>query len=244
MKAIKDDLGAAFNDGGTITSGELADYFHSKDPEISSDAIRQRIVRLKQSGALIGLGKGIYTLSSKPKYKPKSDAFIAKLNRLFSKKFAGIKSCAWSSAWLNDFTIHQPAHFFYLFETEPDMIETTFNLFKDNNISAWLQPNQDTIQLYLQSQPNSVIVKPLITRSPVIKSPKTSLPELEKILVDVFAEKELFYYLRGQELVNIYERASDRYLISWQRLYSYASRRGLKKQIEKFIMNYTDLKSD
>jgi hypothetical protein len=244
MRVTKDEIHAAFNGSGSIAADELAGFFRTKDPAISDDAIRQRITRLKQSGFLAGLGKGIYTISNKPRFDPQPDAFITKLSKLFTKSYSGIKFCIWSSAWLNDFMTHQPAQFFYLFETEQDMVETSFHLLKDNDIHAWLQPDRETVQLYVMGQKNAVIVKPLVSRAPVINTAKASLPTLEKMLVDAFAEKDLFYYLKGQELTNIFERAIARYLVSWSKLYSYANRRGLKEQIEQFIKDNPDIQPD
>ena len=37
---------------------------------------------------------------------------------------------------------------------------------------------------------------------------------VEKLLVDLYCEKDLFYFLQGQELVNIFGNAFDKYTIN------------------------------
>jgi hypothetical protein len=48
---------------------------------------------------------------------------------------------------------------------------------------------------------------------------------LEKILVDFYADTDTFYYLQGNEILNIYHSAFEKYTINRYRLMRYAKRR-------------------
>jgi len=235
MNKKANDIRDAFKGITTITSKELVAYFRETDINATDVSVRQRISRYKRMGFLVSIRQGVYAIVDKPLYKPESDPFIQKLSKNFSAAYPEINYCIWSSAWLYNFMVHQPAHYFYLFETEQDMVESAFNLLKDNGLNAWLNPDEQTIQLYVMGQKNPVVVKPIISRSPVFKSQKSNLPMLEKILVDAYVEKKIFYFLQGQELSNIFNFAFGKYSIAWSRLLSYARRRGVGQEIGQYI---------
>jgi len=235
MKAKTSDLATALKNRPTITTKELAELYHNKNIPTDSASIRKWISRLKMAGRLTTVSKGVYAVSKKPAYSPGSDSFIESLINTFKTGFAEITACCWSSGWLNSFMIHQPARYFYLFETESDMVETAFNLFKDSNLNVWLNPDENTMQLYVLGSLEPVIVKPLVSRAPLIKTGTTMVPTLEKILVDVWTEKKLFNFIQGEELANLYDFAFAHYAISYSRLIGYARRRGTDQEIDQYV---------
>jgi len=243
MDTTNDQIRVAFKDKSAITLQELAVYFRNNDDTATDESIRKRISRLKKSGVLVSVGRGVYAITNKPLYKPENDSFMVKLTKIFLSAYPEINSCVWTSAWLYDFMIHQPAHYFYLFETEPDMVEATFNLMKDNNINAWLNPNEQTMQLYVMEKKNAVIIKQLVSRSPLIKSHKANLPMLEKMLVDAWFDKKFFYFLQGGELSTIFNFAFSKYTVNYSRLLSYAGRRGIAKEIDLYIKKRVNLQN-
>ena len=91
------------------------------------------------------------------------------------------------------------------------------------------------VEEFISSQKNSVVIKTLISESPLqtIKNIPTS--SLEKLLVDLYCDKNLFYFLQGNELVNVFRNAFDKYTINQSKLLRYADRRQKKIQIEELI---------
>ncbi|MEX2593325.1 MAG: DUF6577 family protein [Anditalea sp.] len=80
---------------------------------------------------------------------------------------------------------------------------------KDSSRSElFLNPDAKAIDFYIAESTYPVIIKKLITRSPIVKRTgkkvKLYTPQLEKLLVDLFAEDKLFYFLKGSELMHIY----------------------------------------
>ncbi|MFA5815762.1 MAG: type IV toxin-antitoxin system AbiEi family antitoxin domain-containing protein [Bacteroidales bacterium] len=235
MKTKTNDLAAALKNKPAVTTKELADLYHNENNQAGSASIRKRISRLKIAGQLATIRKGVYAVSKKPVYSPRNDEFTESLINTFQANYPEINACCWSSGWLNSFMIHQPARYFYLFETEPDMVETTFNLFKDSKLNVWLNPDENTMQLYVLGFLDPIIVKPLVSRAPLIKTGTATLPTLEKILVDAWTEKKIFYSIQGEELVNIFDFAFAHYTLSYSRLIGYARRRGIDQEIDRFV---------
>ena len=235
MRKTKIDIKDAFDGKDSLTKDEIAAYIRGIITNASDDSIRQRISRYKKLGIIVNVKKSVYALSQKPIYQHPEDLFINKLSKIFTSKYSQINYCIWSSAWLYDFTIHQPTQFFYIFETESDMVETAFNLFKDNEFKAFLNPDEQSIQLYVMGQKKPIIVKQLITRSPLVKTKKAKCPSIEKMLVDAYNDKKQFYFIQGEEIKNIFKFSFDKYAINISKLLSYAERRGNKKEMSVFV---------
>ncbi len=106
----------------------------------------------------------------------------------------------------------------------------------------YLNPDEKAINFYIAESNYPVVIKKLITRSPISKRTekvgKFYTPLLEKILVDLFAEEKLFNYLQGSELMHIYMNAISNYAINFTKLFSYAKRREREQDIKQFMNNH------
>lgn len=229
---------------------ELIDYFKgkayftnedirafNKDTGISitEEAFRIRIHRLKKRGIIQTVARGMYTIAIKPLYTPEPDKFLKKVNRLFLQKYDDLGYCIWNTRWLNNFMIHQPISAFYILETDKDVTESAFYYLKDNNVKAFNNPTEQIMEQYVMGEQDVVVVKPLVSRAPLIKVEQIAFPELEKILVDIYCDQHQFYIYGGQEMINIYENAFDHYNINLSSLNAYAARRGKKDLIKSFM---------
>lgn len=224
----------------TFTRKDLHDFYLEIQSEITEGTFDWRISQLKKRNVLKSVGRGIYILYGKPEYKPVLGKSSAKIVRLLEKSFSDIKYCIWETSWLNEFAIHQAGALFTVLEIEKELIQSVFYFLKDNNIKdVFLQPNSKEIEIYVIEKESPVVLKTLISRAPLqkIKDKKfeISVPTLEKILVDVFCDRDIFYFYSGEETFRIYESTIDLYAIDFSRLHAYARRRGREKEIKDFL---------
>ena len=221
----------------SLTKNDINSIFNELGVALSNNALRKHIYRLKEKGLLFSVGKGIYSIEAKPQYIPDLDNFTNKIRILFEKSYQDVKYCIWSTAWLHDFMVHQPFNWFYIFEVEKDMLETVFYLFKDNNINAFNSPDKSILETYATEEKRAVIIKNLTSRSPILNVQKNKVPTTEKMLIDTFCDKDIFYFYQGVELVNIFEQAIERYHINFSALLNYAAQRGKKEEIKDLLLN-------
>jgi len=57
------------------------------------------------------------------------------------------------------------------------------------------------------------------------------VPALKKILVDLYADIDLFSFIQGNELFHITKNAIEKYSINYGKLLRYATRRAKKEEI-------------
>ena len=81
---------------------------------------------------------------------------------------------------------------------------------------------------------NKFIIKPLVHDSPIANH-QVPIPRIEKILVDLFIEKDLFLPFQGKELANIYANAFSNFSVNLTTLLAYAERRKKKNDIVDYL---------
>jgi hypothetical protein len=241
-KTLENRLIEEFKNKEAFTREELFQFYRYFEPDLKDGTFGWRIHDLKNRNIIKPLKTGLYVISTKPKFKPDISSGLLKIARQLSEKFDAVKYCIWEAAWLNEFLQHQTGKPAFFIEVEKGFEASLFYALKDNlHKEVFLNPDEKAIDFYIAESIQPVIIKKLLTRSPLIKRTenKTMLntPALEKILVDVFAEEHLFYYLQGGELMHIYENALTKYTINFTTLFSYAKRREKENDIKQFMTN-------
>lgn len=226
----------------SFDKSDLRAWYAAHGIDMTEENLRVRIHRWKAKGVLQTVASGKYTIGQKPNYTPIPDKFIRKVNKLFLSSYDELDYCIWSTQRLMDLMLHIPVRYFYVLETEKDATETIFHYFKENGINAYYHPNQDQIYRYVVPEADAIIVRPLISRSPCQMVEKVRMPLIEKILVDLYCDTEIFYAYGGSELIRIYENVLLHYTVNFTRLLGYAERRKKNKEIKAFMLdNFEEL---
>ena len=92
------------------------------------------------------------------------------------------------------------------------------------------------IENYVYASKEAIIVKALLSESPIQSAGGVPVQSLEKIMVDLYADSNLFLFLQGNELVNIFRNAFEKYTINRDKLMRYAKRRN-KEKLMKIAIN-------
>ena len=241
-KIIENRLIEEFKDRESFSREDLFDFFRYFEPDLKEGTFGWRIYDLKNKNIIKPLKRGIYVISYKPKYKPEIFHEVLQLSKKITERFEDVKHCIWDMAWLNEFSQHQSSKHIILIEIEKDFTESVYYDLKDSfRYDIFLNPDETAIDLYVSESNQPVIIKKLITRSPIDKRTekrvKLYTPLIEKILVDIFSEEKLFYFYQGSELMHIYENAINSYIINFTKLFSYAKRREKEQVIKSFMTN-------
>ncbi len=81
---------------------------------------------------------------------------------------------------------------------------------------------------------STIVVRPLVTDSPIQKNENTNVTTLEKMLVDLCVDKE-FISFQGNEIYHIYKNAFEAYTINEQTMLRYAGRKTKREKVETIL---------
>ncbi|RLD42925.1 MAG: hypothetical protein DRI86_10840 [Bacteroidetes bacterium] len=223
-----------------IAIDDVQKYFSSIGIDMGRSAVRTRLSRWKEKGLIYRIARGKYKIASSHEFIQESDAIIRKCVKLFDSEYDDLAYSIWNTKLLNSYMNHIPINSFYVFECEKDIIESVFYLFKDNGLNAFLKPNPELMSQNVVSDKNSIIVRPLISRSPSIKVKNIQFASPEKILVDLFCDQETFYIYGGSEMNMIFLSMFRNYTINYSKMMNYAERRKRHKELLRFISEYIE----
>lgn len=227
-----------FKDKAFITQDELRAYFREKDPNLTNGVLYWHIDQLKKSQTLLPVKRGVYSLTKKPVFEPTLNRSLRKLQKqidgIFSEDFMAI---VWSTEWVHQFMVQQPFHSITIIETEKEYLRAVFDSLRESNQNVFLNPSKEVVQEYVLDHPLAIVIKPRISRSPTVLAENLTVASLEKMLVDIFCDKDLFVAYQGQELGNIFNNTWKHYSLNLSALANYAKRRRRYAGLVDFLKN-------
>lgn len=204
------------------------------EADISRHTVSWYLTKLTESGQLRRIGHGKYAKADKQKFTISPTEEQQSLNQALKQHWPFAHFCIYDGSIISPLQHLLAANNITYIETEREATSAVFNHLKDKGLIAYLRPTRDLIYNYIDLSQPAIFVKPLITESPVQECNGVLVPTLEKLLVDLQKDAD-FFYLQEAEGFNIFRNAMSLYTINESRLLRYASRRGIRKEIETII---------
>jgi len=200
---------------------------------LSEKSLSQQLYRLLKSNRLERVKQTIYRL---PVSLFAISEEIKQLNEILKNQFPFADFCLWSSNVLMPFMHHIPNLNFIYVDVENDVAESAFNFLKSNQKkSIFFRPNKEEFNRYIVGT-EAIIVRGLVSESPLQTVQNIQTPTLEKVLVDIADDVE-FDFMQGAEITYFYRNVMERNEINKRKLLRYASRRGRKEKVEQLYNN-------
>ncbi len=205
---------------------------------ISKVTLSWYLRELVKDNMLYKLGRGIYT--SRPHqattYTPRLRNKAIKIGKLIAGAFPFIKLSVFDGQALADFQHHISSNNLIYIEVEREIMESIFHWLKGEGYKVYLNPNKDFVYDNIDISIDALIVKPLISESPLTEIRGISTPTIEKILVDILCDDDMDY-LHGSEWHYIFDHVMNSFSVNRSTLLRYASRRNAKDKIGKALEN-------
>ena len=200
---------------------------------LSGKSLSQQIYRLLKANRLEKIKQGVYRL---PVSLFAVHEGIKQLYGILKTQFPFADFCLWSSNVLIPFMHHIPNLNFIYVDVENDVAESMFNFLKNNQAkSIFFRPNKEEFSRYIAGT-EAIIVRQLISESPLQMIEDVQTPTLEKLLADIAGDVE-FDFLQGAEITYLYRNVMERHAINKRKLLRYASRRGRREKVEQLYNN-------
>lgn len=154
-------------------------------------------------------------------------------NKLIAE-FPFIDICIWNTKILNEFMQHQSGSFQIIVEVEKEVTQSVFYFLKELNYPVFIEPTEEILEKYLPTDKDAIIIKPLVSESPLQELNNVKTVTIEKLLVDIFSDTIIFTAQQGTELNTIFNTAFGKYTVNQSKILRYASRRRKKEAFIKF----------
>ncbi|WP_312082161.1 MULTISPECIES: DUF6577 family protein [Epilithonimonas] len=203
-------------------------------PSWSENTINMYLSKLKKYGVLNNPARGIYEIENKEQFYPKISSNLKRIYNKVNREFPYISFCVWDTIWFNDFMIHQPFKNYVVLEVEKDACESVFLFLSQIMKNVFFNPDEEIFERYIHNVDEVLIVKNLISESPLIERDKITIPTLEKLLVDMLIDASLFSAQQNEKEI-IIKNVKQRFTLNELKMNRYASRRNREKEIYELI---------
>lgn len=225
-----------FGDRKLITFEEIYSLAKNIDPDLTQSAIRSRLYYLRKQNLIAPIFNNIYTLNVKNNFSPLISNGVTKINRLLLKNYKNVQICFAETRWLNEFSIHQAFKSYIVCMVENFMKESIFYYLTDKGLTVIFEPNEKDVNFYINEK-ESIVISNLTSRSPTLKHNGVIISKLEKLLVDVYFDKNVYFGYQGSEIDRIFENAENKYNINFSEMLNYSRRRGKYYKLKEYLKN-------
>lgn len=238
-------LKSAFAGQPEFTRAAVLAFYRRADPMLNSHTFDSRLRQLVRRGLLLATGRGRYALVATAPLRAAFQPTLSRAERtswrVLIKELQIPEGCLWSTAWVNEFSIHQAARSLLIVEVPRDYVHTAFFALQERYPHrVFLQPRPDMLTHYVAQADRPLVVLPFVRRAPVQLEAGVPVPRLEKLLVDLFSRPDLFPAYQGHELVTIFRHARRHYRLDERTLLSYAARRHQARELHRFLRQLPD----
>jgi hypothetical protein len=202
----------------------------------SPGTLSEQLNRLLKSGQLIRVERGVYKLpnDAKKDFSVVCTKEMRQINQQIKSQFPFVDYCLWPGSILTSYMHHIPNLNLMFVDVEREVAESVFNLLNsDSKKRVFLMPSLTDFERYINSN-EAVIIRPLISESPLQMIEGMNTPAVEKILVDIVRDVE-FSFLQGSEINHVYTTIFEKHNVNKNKLLRYATRRGRKEEVERLI---------
>lgn len=214
---------------------ELFAEWRREKADLTDNALRSRLARGLRSGRIMRVGRNRYVAGDTKllPYAYSSSQKATDIADLLMGRFPDIKFSVFELVQLNDFLNHQIASNVIFVSVEKELKDFAFTALQERlNEMILVDPTEEMFFRYWS--PGLVVLRNRMTEAPTGRPLRWQAP-LEKILVDLQADRLLRGCFEEAELPQLYADVFRRYAVDRSKLYRYARRRGIEAKVRASV---------
>lgn len=211
----------------TVETFTAAQYAQTLAPDVSLHSIVNILNRMVRQGKIQRLQRGVYAKAKLNVWHVVFGEQEKAVYELVHTQFPLLKLCVYNGETLSPLQHHLAYNQATYVEVDREGVEPVFHRLQDAGYEVYRTPDAQMMYYYADIKKKIVIVKPLVTQAPLMKQNGYNVPMLEKILVDIHADKD-FFYMQGIEASYMTENARSLFMLNEEKLQRYAKRRNIK----------------
>ena len=220
----------------TYTRNDLIEVFRKEKGELNDSTFRWLLYNMQLQDRLFRVGYDEYATSKHqvlPEYRPFYTDDVIKVKKILEEKYPDLSFVMFESVALNEFLNHQIAQNTVYVQVEKDLSTYIFDVLKQELGGMVLyKPNRTEFSRYWTR--GCVVVLELISQAP-LSSTQPHEMTMEKMLVDIIADKSIEATYNPAELSDIFRNVRKNYRVDIKKMNRYAGRRGKTEIIERYL---------
>lgn len=227
----------------TVSRQDIMNLILEVDPAFREGQMKRLLAHMINESMIEHVGRNRYRkISAKTGLKKYDSTYSETAMRVISimnDDFSMVEFRVWELSWLNEFVNHQLGRNLIFLEVEKDGCEFIFErLVQEFEGKVLLRPDHDSILRYGAN--DSIIIDRLISECPKGSREKYNLA-IEKLIVDMFANKKLRGMLSEGDYPAALEAIFSSYEVDQVKMFRYARRRNKEVELRSFLEQKTNV---
>lgn len=221
---------------------DLLEVIRRERPSISASSVYRMIRRMLAEGEIIRVGRDAYCVPERSllPYRHRYSEQACDLAEYIRKKHPKISFRIFETVQLNEFLNHQIGRNVIFLSVEEDLGSFLFDELRDRyNNNVLLYPGIDIYHQYWKE--DMIVIEKLLTEAPKGEE-EFWHTSLEKILVDILADRLQKDLFSESEYPTIYETAFEQFVVDESRMFRYARRRNVKEKMINYLRENTSVR--
>ena len=232
--------------GGQYCSiDDIVSFVERIKGETSRKTIIWNVNDLVRKGQAARFGRGVYGFMPKTRFAPTIGEAGKEACALLRDKFRYLPVTVTDSFILGQFMNMQPFSAVMVIEVMKSATGAVLSALRKGGIDAFAKKDYRILERYSASSQHFVI-RPELSVNPTLPNENNvRIAGLEKILVDLVCDEDIFGQYQGEELHNIYQNATKEYAVNYSQMLKYAAARKKKASVLEMLQDtiiYNDIR--
>jgi len=235
-----EDLIIAQWSGKYCTIDDISSSVMAVCPKISRKTIIWKINQLIKEDKTVRVGRGVYLIAYKEKFKQTVSVSAGQACKVLSDNLKYLDVTLTDTTSLGELMVLQPFSSIINFEVKKAAVNAVVSTLRKEKIPAYRKNDYPQLERYVESN-QPILVRPELSVNPTMpKNNNLRLATIEKILVDLVCDTDIYGQYQDSELSNIYRNATELYAINYSQILKYAAARGKKDDVIKSLQETSE----
>ena len=194
---------------------------HKQVSDYNPETLKKNLARFKKQEVIYSAGRGWYSFLSNAFVL--DTAPIRNIINLMKREFPLLEFNIWSTQQLAAYFHHIPTRFFTFIYADRDYLQAIYEKLIMKGKNVFLNPTPKEADKIFNVEKETIILRPSITKEPT----ENDHSKIEKILVDLYIEKDNIQIMDEWEYERIFENIASRNSIHIDVFHYYIRRRKL-----------------
>jgi len=226
--------------GKYCTIDDISSSVMAVCPNISRKTIIWKINQLIKEDKIVRVGRGVYFIGNKRKFKQTISVAAGQACKVLADNLRYLEVTLTDTSALGELMVLQPFSSIINLEVKKAAVSAVVSTLRKEKIPAYRKNDYPQLERYVESiQP--ILVKPELSVNPSMpKYNNVRLATIEKILVDLVCDADIYGQYQDNELSNIYNNATELYAVNYSQILKYAAARGRKDDVVKNLQETSE----
>ena len=219
--------------GKYCTIDDISSSVMEKCTNLSRKTVIWKINQLIKENKAVRVGRGVYLIAQKKKFCLEISNTAREACNVLAESLKYLEITLTDTNVLGKLMVLQPFSSIINLEVKKTAVNAVVSTLRKSKIPAYRKNDFPYLERYVDSS-QPILVRPELSINPTMqKENNVRLATIEKILVDLVCDTDIFGQYQDNELTNIYRNATEIYAINYSQIIKYATARGKKDDVIK-----------